>query len=246
MAVQQLRARYVGTLAGAVWSIIHPVMLVLTYWLVFSVGFKVQPEGNLPFVVVFICGLIPWLTFSETLAGSVNAITQNVHLVKKVVFPTEILPIVHLLASLIIHGVMLLILMVLLYFYNLPSSLFFVQVIYYTAALTVFSLGLSWLLSAINVFSRDVGHIVTVLLNLWFWLTPIVWPMHLLPASYHRWIMINPMYYIVSGYRDTFLYFRPFWENEVLSIYFWIVCILMFMLGAFVFRRLKPEFADVL
>ncbi len=246
MAIREIQTRYVGTLAGFVWFIINPLMMLLVYWFIFSVGFKVKPAGNVPFVVVFFCGLIPWTTFSETLAANTNAIIGNAGLVKKTVFPTEILPLVNLVASLVSHCIMLVILMVLLLLNNIPSSLYIFQFLYYLAALSVFALGLSWFLSAVNVFYRDVGLMLSVLLNMWFWLTPIVWGIEMIPEEYQYIIKLNPIYYIVDGYKSSFIYHVPFWHNYHLGIYFWGVCLSMFLFGGLIFRKLKPEFADVL
>ena len=117
MAVREIKTRYAGTLGGMVWSVVHPLMMILIYWFVFSVGFKIQPIGNVPFVIVFLCGLIPWATFSESLMASTNAIIGNPHLATKTIFPTEILPVVNIVASLISHGIMLVILIISLFVY---------------------------------------------------------------------------------------------------------------------------------
>jgi lipopolysaccharide transport system permease protein/teichoic acid transport system permease protein len=246
MAIREIQSRYAGTLAGFVWSVINPLMMILVFWFIFSVGFKIQPLGNVPFIVVFLCGLIPWTMFHETLMANTNAITRNVHLVKKMVFPTEMLSIVNLVASLVSHGIMLVILLVLLLFYKIPLSFYNFQFLYYFIALSVFTLGLSWLFSAVNVFYRDVGQILSVILTMWFWLTPIVWLMDMIPKDYHFIIKLNPIYYIVEGYRFAFIYHIPFWFNYNLGVYFWSLSLALVIMGGSVFRKLKPEFADVL
>jgi len=110
MARMEIRKRYVGTLAGMAWSVAHPLMMILIYWVIFSLGFRVHPAGNTPFIVYFLCGLIPWTAFAETVSASSNAVTGNPYLVKKTVFPTEILPLAHWLASMVSHVIMLVIL----------------------------------------------------------------------------------------------------------------------------------------
>ena len=246
MAVREIQTRYAGTLAGFVWSVVNPLMIIVVYWFVFSVGFKVQPVGNVPFIVVFLCGMIPWTMFSESLMANTNAIISNAHLVKKTVFPTEILPIVNLVASFITHGIMLVILLVLLLFNNISFSFYNFQFLYYLVALSVFSIGLGWVFSAVNVFYRDTGQILGVITNMWFWLTPIVWIMDIIPREYQSIIKLNPMYYIVDGYKTSFIYHAPFWQNYELGIYFWSVSLFIFVIGGLTFRKLKPEFADVL
>ncbi len=246
MTIQEIQRRYAGTLVGFVWSVINPLMMILIYWFVFSVGFRVKPSGGIPFIVTFCCGFIPWIMFNESLMASTNAIKANVHLVKKMVFPTEILPIVNLIASLITHSFMLIMLIVLLLLNDITLSFYNFQFIYYFLALSAFTLGLSWFFSAVNVFYSDIGQALVVILNMWFWLTPIVWMIDIIPQKYHLIIKLNPMYYIVDGYKASFAYHNPFWHNYGLGIYFWIICLLTFVIGGLVFRKLKPEFADVL
>ena len=246
MTIQEIQRRYAGTLAGFVWSVINPLMMILIYWFVFSVGFRVKPSGDIPFIVIFCCGFIPWIMFSESLMNSTHSIKANVHLVKKMVFPTEILPVVNLMASLITHSFMLIMLIVLLLLNNITLSFYNFQFIYYFLALSVFTLGLSWFFSAVNVFYSDIGQALSVILNMWFWLTPIVWITDIIPQKYQLIIKLNPMYYIVDGYRASFAYHNPFWYNYKLGIYFWVICLLTLIIGGLIFRKLKPEFADIL
>jgi ABC-type polysaccharide/polyol phosphate export permease len=246
MIIREIKTRYAGTFVGFFWSVIQPLAMMLIYWFVFSVGFKMQPMSGAPFVVVFVCGLMPWTVFSESLMGSTNAITNNVHLVKKISFPTEILPIVCLGASLVSHAIMLLILLFLLAFYGITLSVYAFQFVYYLVALWIFTLGLSWLCSSLNAFYRDLGQILGVLLTMWFWLTPVVWSVQLIPEKYHTLLMLNPMFYIVEGYKASFVSQIPFWHNWTLGLYFWAICLSTCLLGVSVFRRLKPEFPEVL
>ncbi len=246
MALQEIKNRYIGTLGGVFWTIINPLLIILVYWFVFSMGLKVQPVGNVPFIVYFCAGLIPWMTFNDTLTTNTNAIAQNSYLVKKMVFPTEILPIVNLTANLITHCILLIILSVIIAFSRISFSVFNLQFLYYLAALCIFCMGLSWTLSSINVFFRDTAVILGVITNIWFWLTPIVWIIEMLPSDYQPFIKLNPMFYIVDGYRKSFIYHTPFWENYGLGLYFWGTSLIFFIIGGMVFKRLKPEFADVL
>jgi lipopolysaccharide transport system permease protein/teichoic acid transport system permease protein len=120
------------------------------------------------------------------------------------------------------------------------------MLLYYYAAMCTFVLGLGWALSALNVFSRDISQGVTAILNLWFWLTPIAWVSNLIPARYAWIVERNPMYFVVDGYRNVVLYAGGLFDNAVGHLYFWSIAIGCFMLGYAVFRRLKPDFPDVL
>jgi len=247
MAMREIQSRYIGTLGGAAWSVIQPLMMIFVYWFVFSVGFKVKPAGDVPFIVVFLCGMIPWMMFTEVLFSSTNAIVVNSHLVKKaILFPTEILPFTYLFASLITHSIVLIIFIIVMIFNKVPFSIYNLQFVYYLFALSIFSLGLSWLLSAINVFVKDTLQILGVVTNMWFWVTPIVWSLDMLPQKYHYIVKLNPVYYIVDGYKSCFIYHTSFWHNWQLGLYFWVFCLTVLVIGASVFRRLKPEFAEVL
>jgi len=246
MAVREIQSRYVGTLAGLSWSVMQPLAMILVYWFVFSVGFKVQPQGNIPFIVVFLCGLIPWLMFTEALSTSANAICANPHLITKTVFPTEILPIVYITVSLITHAVILFIFIIVMLFNRIGFSFYNLQFLYFLFALSVFSLGFGWLLSSLNVFYKDIGQILGVILNMWFWLTPIVWPLEILPQKFQMIIKLNPFFYIVDGYRNSFIYHVPIWHNLKEGVYFWAVCMFVFIAGALIFKKLKPEFAETL
>lgn len=246
MALHDIKSRYIGTIGGVFWSLVNPLLTILVYWFVFSLGLKVQPIGDVPFIVYFCAGMIPWMVFSETLSTSTSAITRNSYLVKKMVFPTEILPIVNLVANLISHGILLLIFLVILALNGILFSLFNLQFLYYLAALCVFSISLSWFVSSVNVFFRDTAMIAGVIINVWFWLTPIVWIIESMPPAYQLFIKLNPMYYIVDGYRKSFIYHTPLWEDGWFGVYFWVTNLMFLIIGGMVFRKLKPEFADVL
>ena len=130
------------------------------------------------------------------------------------------------------------------------SGLFFSwgssRYLYYSFALTCFSLGLVFLLSALAVFFRDIAQFVIVILQIGFWITPIFWNIDQMDGRILNLVKINPLYYIIEGYRDSFLYAVPFWKHPVLSCYFWIVTLLVCVLGYFTFKRLRPHFADEL
>ncbi len=246
MALRELQIRYIGTFGGALWAVVHPLAMIVTYWFVFSVGFKIQPEGNIPFVIYFVCGLVPWLTFQEVLTNSVGAITSSPHLVKKVVFPVELLPLVSALASLVTHVALVCVLLVILAVNGMDWSWTFLNAIYYLVPMYLFALGLGWFVSAINVFSRDVSQILTVVLGLWFWVTPIVWSPQMVGTNYQHVLLLNPMYMIVDGFRNSFLHEEAVWEGGIEHLYMWGICGIVFLTGLHIFQKLKLDFAEVL
>jgi lipopolysaccharide transport system permease protein/teichoic acid transport system permease protein len=245
LAKHDLFTRYVGTLGGPLWAVFHPLATVAIYWFVFSVGFKATGPAGIPFVIYFITGLLPWLLFNNTVLSSVSVVTRNVHLVKKTVFPTEVLPVVNLVSESLTHVAMVAVVGAVLWHYGYHPTLSLFQVGYFYIALAIFVLGLSWLLSSLHVFHRDIGQGLAVFLSLWFWLTPIVWTGDMIPENYRWLVQLNPLLYVVDGYRRALLHQSMAWPEISAASYFWLITIVVFFSGAQCFSRLKPHFADV-
>jgi ABC-type polysaccharide/polyol phosphate export permease len=246
MAGREVRAQYVGSSLGIIWTLIHPVVMITVFWFVFSVGFKARPMNDVPFVVWLTAGLAPWYIFSEIISGSTNIVVAHAHLVKKTIFFPQILPIVKILSSLLTHAVFLAVLLVLLLFQHMHFSFFYFQSLYYLFCLLMLSLGISWALSALNVFIRDIAQLVTVVLQVGFWVTPIFWDISMMNPKIQWYLKLNPVYYIIQGYRDSFISFQPFWSHPYYTLYFWFVTGVVLIVGALIFRKLKPQFPDVL
>ena len=246
MAKREVATHYVGSLLGFIWTFIHPMVMIFVFWVVFSIGFRVRPINDVPFVVWLTAGMAAWFVFSDIISGSSHAIVGNAHLIKKTLFHSQILPIVKITSALITHSVFLAVLLGLILFQGMPWSLYFLQSLYYLFCLTVLGLGFSWAFSALNVFIRDVGQIVGVILQVGFWATPIFWDIHIMPEKIQVFFKLNPMFYIVQGYRESFIYFFPFWRHPLQTLYFWTFTGIVFFIGAYVFQKLKPQFADAL
>lgn len=246
LAKRDIVQKYVGSRVGLLWTVIHPLSLICIFWFVFGFGLKAQPVADVPFSVWLTAGMAAWFAFSEIVAESTVMIVGNPHLIKKIRFPSQILPVVKIVSSFINHLIFLFLLLVLLLFHRLPITLLAFQVIYYYFCLTVLALGLSWLTSAINVFVRDVGQIVQLLLQITFWATPIIWNLEIMPVKVQNILRLNPMCYVINGYRQAFIYHEPFWLNLREGAYFWSVTLFILVAGALVFRRLKPHFPDIL
>lgn len=247
LAKQDFRSKYLGSYLGILWAFIHPTIYVAILWVVFQVGFKSQPAGDVPFVLWMLCGIIPWFFFSECLNSATNSIMENAFLLKKVNFSVGMLPIVKILSALVLHGFFILIIFIMFQVYGRPITLHSLQVGYYLFCAIVLLLGLSWLTSSVIVFFRDMGQIVSMVVQFLFWMTPIFWSAKMLPPHYLNMVKLNPVYYIVEGYRESFIYHVWFWEGHYeMTAYFWAVTGVIFIFGAVVFRRLRPHFADVL
>ena len=243
---RDFRERYLGSYLGVLWAFIQPTITVLIFWFVFQVGFKSQPIDNFPFILWLITGMFPWFFFSESIAGATNSIVESSFLVKKIVFRVELLPIVKISSALMVHIFFIGVLLAMFACYGYSFSVYYGQLFYYLLAMICLALGLSWLTSALTVFLRDVGQLVMMLLQFGFWATPVFWSLKMVPAGWQFLIKLNPVYYLVEGYRQSFIYHEGFWHHPYLTLYFWAVTLLTMFVGAWVFRRLRPHFADVL
>lgn len=246
LAVRSLQSRYIGTGGGMIWSIVQPLATVFVFWIVFSIGFKAQGPKGAPFVLYFMTAFLPWHFVNEVLNASANTVIANRHLVKKMVFPTETLPIVEIMAATVGHLILLILTILLLLIHGITPGWGILQIGYAYLCTVVLSLGLGWLLAATNVFHRDINQSLVTLLNFWFWMTPIVWSLEMVPEKWQPLLMFNPMFHVVESYRNALLYNNPIWSDTTQLLIFWAIALLIGIGGASIFRRLKPEFADAL
>jgi ABC-type polysaccharide/polyol phosphate export permease len=238
--------QFVGSSLGFFWLVVQPLSMICILWAVFGLAFRAQPLSGCPFVVWVTAGMAAWYLFSDVVSGSAGVVIENQSLIKKMVFPSQILPIVKVLTSLVNHTVFIVILIALLYFHHLSPTLYVLQFFYYLFALLMLALGLSWLSAALYPFFRDVGPLVGLFLQIGMWATPIIWEIKMMPETIRFLFKLNPMYYIVQGYRDSFIYNRPFWDYPLQTCYFWGVTVIFLAVGGYAFKALKPHFAEVL
>ena len=243
---KEFKQRYLGSYLGVLWAFIQPTITVIIFWFVFQVGFKSMPVDNFPFILWLICGMFPWFLFSDALNSATNSIVDNSFLVKKVVFNVSLLPSIQIMSALLVNLFFNVVLFAMFAYYGFYPSIYNIQVIYYIFALICLVFGLSLIASALMVFLKDVGQIVNMLLQFGFWGTPIFWSLKMLPEEYQWIFKLNPMYYIVEGYRNSFIYHRWFWELGYTTIGFWISIFMIMLLGVYLFYKLRPHFADVL
>ncbi len=240
------KQRYLGSFLGVLWAFIQPTATILVFWFVFQVGFKSQPVDNFPFILWLVVGMFPWFYFSEGLSTGTNSIMENSFLVKKVVFRVSLLPIIKLISALVIHLFFIFFMFAMFIYYGYSPDIYWIQIIYYLFAVSVLLLGLSWITSSIVVFFKDMGQLVAVIIQFGFWQTPIFWSMKMVPEKYYWIIELNPLVYIIEGYRNSMIYHKWFWEDMTRTIYFWSITLIIFILGGMTFKKLRPHFADVL
>lgn len=238
--------KYLGSFLGILWAFVQPTVTILIFWFVFQVGFKSAPVNDVPFILWLSTGLIPWFFFSDSVNTATSSIIENSFLVKKVVFNVNLLPIIKIVSALFIHLFFISIIFILFSSYGFAINVFNLQVIYYLIAMTFLVISFSWITSALVIFLKDISHLVGMLIQFGFWLTPIFWDLSNIPDEYKKFLVLNPMYYIIEGYRDSFINHIWFWDKPLLTLNFWIFSILLFFIGRIVFKKMRPHFADVL
>lgn len=241
-----LKQRFAGSILGITWAFVMPVITILIFWLVFENGFKTPPVTNYPFVLWLSAGIIPWFFFMDGVSAATNSIIDYSFLVKKVVFRVSILPIVKILGALVVHLFFIFLLIAMNILYGFYPTIFILQVGYYLFAMIVLLLGISWITSAAIVFFRDMGPFVNTVLQFLFWGTPIFWTIKIIPEKYQILFKMNPVYYLIQGYRNSFIDKVWFWEQWEITLTYWCITTIIFVFGAIFFQKLKPHFADVI
>ena len=246
LAKNDIRGRFASSMLGGIWAFVQPLVTLLIMWFVFQVGFRNPPVNDVPFIVWLAPAYLSWTFFAEALMSGTNCLMEYSYLVKKLHFRVSMIPLVKIISSAFIHAAFILFIFVLLLVCGVPLSIYNLQVIYYFLCTCFFLVGLCWLLSAIAPFVKDVVNLVGIVTQIGFWATPIFWS----PENMDPWaqniLKINPMFYICRGYRDAFIDHVWFWERGSMAGVFWGSAIFCFVAGAFLFRKMRPHFADVL
>ena len=246
LVLRDLKYRYVGSIGGFLWSVIHPLVSFLSYTFVFTVIFPTPmgPEsGTNSFAIFFFCGFLPWLLFSDTIIRNCLAISENAQLITKTIIPAEILPISITISNFVNHVIGLGILVVVLIIFN-GLHLSALWIFLYIGMTLLLAQGIGWIVAGLNVFIRDTIQALQILMFLWFWFTPVLYSLDRLPADIRTFAEFNPMAIIVTGYRNSLLHRAQPGLLEVALVL--AASIGVFVIGAVLFRRAKPAFPDVL
>ena len=251
LAKNDFKKRYAGSYLGMVWAMIQPVITVVMYWLVFDVimngaGRAMRGNAEMPFVLFLTAGLVPWFYFTEAWTNGTNALLEYNYLVKKVVFKISILPIIKVIGATFIHVFFVGVLVLIAALYGYFPTVYTLQIFYYSFCTFVLVLALSYSTCALVVFMRDVSQILTIVLQIGMWATPIMWDFGAIGETWAKILKLNPMVYIVNGYRNAVYGHTWFFEDFFSTMYFWISTVVLFGIGAIVFKKLKMHFADVL
>jgi lipopolysaccharide transport system permease protein len=245
LVARDLKARYRGSVLGFFWSFINPLLLLLIYSFVFTTVLPgTHPQELEPYALFMFCGILPWTWFSSSLLESSNVLIAGGNLIKKVLFPAEVLPIVTVLANMVHFFLGLPILAAFLIYYQRPLDP--VELLWFPAILVVqgvLTTGLSLLLAALTVHFRDLKDILANLLTFWFFATPIIYPMQAAPEGMRWALNLNPMAHLAISYQEVLFYPGPFGHWRWLAALA-VAAVIVFFGGYFVFDRLRDSFAE--
>ena len=237
-----IRARYQQSILGGLWAIAQPVATVAVFTVIFTYFIPVN-TGDIPYAVFSYTAMAPWLLFSTSMTDMTESLVTNMNLVTKIYFPREIFVISALMARVFDFCISYLVLFVLIFYYHLPLSAS--GLIYLPLILLIqlaLSLGLGLIFAALNVFYRDIKHVVTLVMQLWFYATPIIYPITVVPKQWRTLYHLNPMVGIMEAYRAVLLYNLPPPSTLYIAGAISLICL---GLGIFIFKRVEYMFADI-
>ena len=238
---KDIRGRYKNSILGVFWSFLNPLLQLAVYAIVFPLIMK----SDIPNYTVFVCcGLIPWTFFSTAISRTSFVMVENGNIIKKVYFPREILPISIVTSELVNFFISTIIILAFVIAYGMGFTWY---IVFYPLILIVqyvLLIGISLLVSSLTVYFRDLQHFIGILLQLLFYATPIVYGMDIIPVSFQWILKLNPMSYIIDGYRSIF-YYQRMPDLVGLGIVF-AISIVLCIVGYFIFNKLQKRFAEEL
>ncbi len=242
LTAREIKARYKQSFLGYFWIILNPLFQMIILSFVFSIILRARPVG-VPFPVFLYAGFLPWTLFSESVIASMGVFPGNASLLKKIYFPREVFVLSKLFSKIFDFALASLVFILLMLWFHLPFQITSVAVIAIFLIQFIFTLGLSLMLSAFNLFYRDIQYLFNLILRVWFYLTPIVYPMEIFPEKYRWFFKVNPLAVFVTSYRDCLL--SGIWPSWPLLGGSLLLSLTTLAIGYFFFKRLEGMFADV-
>lgn len=243
---RDFKQRYVGSAGGWLWGVVHPLVLLASYYFVFQVCLRVPPPAGTShnYTLYLLAGFLPWMLFQETVTRSAGSLVEHANLITKTVFPSEVVPVSIFLSSLVHHLIGVLLMVAAIFGLSGTISPMLLLLPVYTFFLGMLGVGIGWVASSLHVYLRDTGQALAVLMTLWFWATPIFIYKEMVPEPFRPILSWNPMSWIVEAYRGRLLSAAWPAASELAVIAAFSTAV--FVAGGLVFRHLKRGFADVL
>ena len=238
---KEIRGKYKGSWLGVIWTFLNPLLQLLVYSFVFPYILRVNVENYTIFMIV---ALVPWTFFTTAIQTGTGSIIAESGIIKKVYFPREIIPISVVLSALVNFLITCIIMFLFIFFSGIGFTKLTLLFPFFVLIQTIFTLALTFLLSAITVFIQDIGHFVSIVLMLAFYATPIVYNSELLPAKFQWVISLNPMAQVINAYRDT-LYYQKLPDMSSLGM-LTVISIVALVVCYKIFKKLERSFAEEL
>lgn len=245
LAKNDFRAKYAGNILGVLWAFIYPCVTVVLYWFVFRVALNSSAGGGVPYILWLVSALVPYLFLCDALPSASSAMIDYSYLVKNVKFNTGTLPLVRVISNFFINIFFVFLLLVISFALGYSPKAADLWLVYYMLAEFVFIWAMSSLLSVLAVFIRDIRGIISVLIQIGYWLTPLFWDISSVAPALGRAVKaVNPITYVTEGFRGTVLYGLSPLDMPQYTLYFWCVTIALGAAARILFKRLKGVLAD--
>lgn len=243
----EMKSKYQMHYLGILWQFLIPFIQISIYWFVFGIGIRQgKPVDGIPFFLWLICGLVPWFFISPTITKGANSVFTKINLVAKMKFPVSVLPTITIFSNGFNFFLMLGIVFLIALFNGIFSGLYLLQLIYYIFCTFILLFSITLLFSSLSVIMRDFQSLLQASMRMLMYLSPILWNTENLPELYQTILKLNPFYYVLIGYRYSFLGTGWFFDDLIYTLYFWLLVITILFIGSLIHLKFRKKFVDYL
>ncbi|PAY14634.1 teichoic acids export ABC transporter permease subunit TagG [Bacillus sp. 7705b] len=255
LAAYETKSKYQMNYLGVLWQFLNPLIQMMAYWFVFGLGIRKSGPvetgaGEVPFIIWMLAGLIPWFFISPTILDGSNSVFKRIKMVAKMNFPISSLPSVAIVSNLFSYAIMMLIYIIVLLVNGVYPSLHWLQYFYYFFCMMAFMFSFSLFNSTISVLIRDYQFLLQAVTRLLFYMLPVVWDITARLGQTHpelvKILKLNPLFYIIKGFRDSILDGQWFFQDLKYTIYFWLFTLLVLTVGSILHMKFRDRFVDFL
>lgn len=241
----EIMAEHRDSKLGIVWSVLNPLIQIFSFWFAFGLGIRGgQPVDGIPYINWMLAGIVPWFFISDAIRSGTNSIHRRINIISKIKFPLSILPTVEVLKGLFVHLITLGLGMIFLFMNGNSVHLMNLGVLYYLVCTILFVIAFGMISSVLNMFTRDVRKGINASIRLLTYVTPILWTMDKLPVSLQKLMCLNPLYYLIQGYRGSLLASPNMLPSFSDGMVFWFIIISMFLIGSILMYKFKNKLID--
>ncbi|MEK9197892.1 ABC transporter permease [Lysinibacillus halotolerans] len=247
LSLYETRSQYKMHYLGSLWKFLNPIVLIAVYWFVFGLGIRGgSPIGETSFFLWLLTGLVPWLYISPTIGQATNSIYSKIAMVSKMNFPVSILPTIKMFTNSFSFFILITITVFISIVYGDFSGIYLIQLPYYLISLYILIYAITILTSSLAIIVRDVQNIIQAALRIMFFVLPIVWNIESLPDYLVTLLKLNPFYYIIEGFRYSLIGGNWFYDDIIYTIYFWLLTLVILLIGCTVHLKFRNKFVDYL